>query len=123
MVKVLIVCVHNSARSQMSMTFLNDYGKDLFIAESAGLEKGTLNPYLFISRSFKNDTLYLSRFFMPKMVCTVFKKAEINRHFTPLSIRHSATTFNLKIGNSLEETKALMCHAKLDITHLYAHHL
>ena len=49
MVKVLFVCVHNSARSQMAMTFLNDYGKDLFIAESAGLEKGTLNPYVIKS--------------------------------------------------------------------------
>ena len=33
----------------MAMTFLNDYGKDLFIAESAGLEKGTLNPYVIQS--------------------------------------------------------------------------
>jgi len=49
MVKVLFVCVHNSARSQMAMTFLNEYGKDLFVAESAGLEKGTLNPYVIKS--------------------------------------------------------------------------
>jgi len=41
--------VQNSARSQIAMTFLNDYGKDLFIAESAGLEKGTLNPYVIQS--------------------------------------------------------------------------
>lgn len=46
MIKVLFVCVHNSARSQMAETFLNDYGKDLFFAESAGIEKGTLNPYV-----------------------------------------------------------------------------
>jgi arsenate reductase len=44
MVKVLFVCIHNSARSQMAETFLNDLGKGLFIAESAGLEAGTLNP-------------------------------------------------------------------------------
>jgi len=49
MVKVLFVFVHNSARSQMAMTFLNDYGKDLFIAESASSEKGTLNPYVIQS--------------------------------------------------------------------------
>ncbi len=49
MLKVLFVCIHNSARSQMAMTFLNDYGKKLFIAESAGLEKGTLNPYVIKS--------------------------------------------------------------------------
>jgi arsenate reductase len=43
MLKVLFVCVHNSARSQMGETYLNDFGKELFIAESAGLEEGTLN--------------------------------------------------------------------------------
>jgi len=46
MVKVLFVCVHNSARSQMAETFLNDLGQGLFEAESAGLEKGSLNPYV-----------------------------------------------------------------------------
>lgn len=46
MVKVLFVCVHNSARSQMAETFLNDFGKGLFHAESAGIEKGVLNPYV-----------------------------------------------------------------------------
>lgn len=44
MEKVLFVCIHNSARSQMAETFLNDLGKGRFIAESAGIEKGTLNP-------------------------------------------------------------------------------
>lgn len=44
--KVLFVCVHNSARSQMAEAFLNYYGKNKFFAESAGLEKGKLNPYV-----------------------------------------------------------------------------
>jgi len=43
-IKVLFVCVHNSARSQMSEAFLNHYYGDKFEAESAGLEPGTLNP-------------------------------------------------------------------------------
>lgn len=42
--KVLFVCVHNSARSQMAEAFLNILGKGKFIAESAGLEPGVLNP-------------------------------------------------------------------------------
>ena len=45
MIKVLFVCVHNSARSQMGEAFLNRLGENLFIAESAGIEKGSLNPY------------------------------------------------------------------------------
>lgn len=46
MVKVLFVCVHNVARSQMAEAFLNRLGEGRFVAESAGLEKGTLNPYV-----------------------------------------------------------------------------
>jgi arsenate reductase len=40
----LFVCVHNSARSQMAQAFLNQLAGDRFVAESAGLEAGTLNP-------------------------------------------------------------------------------
>ena len=43
-VDVLFICVHNSARSQMAETFLNDLGKGRFRAQSAGIEPGTLNP-------------------------------------------------------------------------------
>lgn len=42
--RVLFVCIHNSARSQMAEAFLNAFGADRFEAESAGLEKGILNP-------------------------------------------------------------------------------
>jgi arsenate reductase (thioredoxin) len=42
--RVLFVCVHNSARSQMAEAFLNKFGGEIFEAESAGLEPGTLNP-------------------------------------------------------------------------------
>lgn len=42
--RVLFVCVHNSARSQMAEAFLNRMCSDVFEAESAGLEPGALNP-------------------------------------------------------------------------------
>lgn len=44
--KVLFVCIHNSARSQMAEAFLNRIGKEYFEAESAGIEPGQLNPYV-----------------------------------------------------------------------------
>jgi arsenate reductase (thioredoxin) len=43
-IKVLFVCVHNSARSQMAEAFLNSLAPDIFYAQSAGLEPGVLNP-------------------------------------------------------------------------------
>lgn len=43
-IKVLFLCVHNSARSQMAEAFLKKMGGDNFEVESAGLEPGKLNP-------------------------------------------------------------------------------
>jgi arsenate reductase len=42
--RVLFVCIHNSARSQMAEAFLNQVCGDEFEAHSAGLEPGNLNP-------------------------------------------------------------------------------
>ena len=42
--KVLFICVHNSARSQMAEAWLNEICGDYFEAHSAGLEPGQLNP-------------------------------------------------------------------------------
>ncbi len=43
-IKVLFLCVHNSARSQMAEAYLNKFGEGQFKAESAGFEPGKLNP-------------------------------------------------------------------------------
>ena len=42
--KVLFICVHNSARSQIAAALLNEMCGECFEAQSAGLEPGTLNP-------------------------------------------------------------------------------
>jgi len=43
--KVLFICIHNSARSQMAEAWLNDICGDHFEAQSAGLEPGKLNSF------------------------------------------------------------------------------
>lgn len=42
--RVLFLCIHNSARSQMAAALLKQIGGDRFDVESAGLEPGKLNP-------------------------------------------------------------------------------
>lgn len=43
-IKVLFVCIHNSARSQIAEALLKKIGGDRFDVQSSGLEPGTLNP-------------------------------------------------------------------------------
>jgi arsenate reductase (thioredoxin) len=59
MTKVLFLCVHNSARSQMAEAFLKKHGGGRFAAESAGLEKGKLNPY--VVRAMAESGIDISR--------------------------------------------------------------
>ena len=42
--KVLFICVHNSARSQMAASLMNKLCGEFFEAKSAGLEPGRVNP-------------------------------------------------------------------------------
>ena len=44
--KVLFVCIHHSARSQMAEAFLNHLAGERFEAQSAGTEPGRLNPFV-----------------------------------------------------------------------------
>ena len=42
--KILFICVHNSARSQMAEAFVNSMCAGEWVAESAGIMPGSLNP-------------------------------------------------------------------------------
>ncbi len=44
MKRVLFICVHNSARSQMAEEYLRRLGGGAYEVESAGLEPGEINP-------------------------------------------------------------------------------
>ncbi len=56
--KVLFVCIHNSARSQMAEAYLSVLGGDRFEAESAGIEPGVLNP--LVVEVLKEDGIDIS---------------------------------------------------------------
>ena len=72
--KVLFVCIHNSARSQMAEAYLNHFGDGRFQAESAGLEPGTLNPR--VVEVMREDGIDLSRN-KTKSVFDIFKQGKL----------------------------------------------
>ena len=43
-IRVLYICIHNSARSQMAEAWLKHFCSDCVEVESAGLEPGVINP-------------------------------------------------------------------------------
>ena len=71
--KVLFVCEHNSARSQMAEAFLNHFASDRFEAESAGLEPGKLNP--FVVQAMKELDIDISKN-QTKAVLDLFKQGK-----------------------------------------------
>ena len=72
--RVLFVCVHNSARSQMAEAFLNNLAGDRFEALSAGLEPGTLNPLVVEVMKEAGFDISQNR---TKSVFDLFKKGEL----------------------------------------------
>src|SRR5208283_2535721 len=45
--KIIIICTHNSARSQMAEAFLKKYAGDYFDVYSAGFDPKPIHPYTF----------------------------------------------------------------------------
>lgn len=58
MEKVLFICVHNSARSQMAEAYLRELGSDIFEVESAGFEPTEINP--LVIEVMKEENMDLS---------------------------------------------------------------
>ena len=56
--KILFICEHNSARSQMAEAFLNNLSGGKLKAESAGLEPGSINP--FVAAVMKEENIDIS---------------------------------------------------------------
>jgi len=72
--KVLFLCVHNSARSQMAEAYLKKFGGNNFIPDSAGLEPGKLNPLAV--EVMKEDGIDISNN-LTKDVFEYFKEGKI----------------------------------------------
>jgi arsenate reductase len=72
--KVLFICVHNSARSQMAEAFLNKICGDHFEAQSAGLEPGKLNPLAI--EAMREIGIHISQN-QTQSVFDVFKSGEL----------------------------------------------
>ncbi|HVN97026.1 MAG TPA: arsenate reductase ArsC [Syntrophorhabdaceae bacterium] len=87
--RVLFVCVHNSARSQMAEAFLNFLAGDRFEADSAGLEPGTLHPLAVeVMREIGIDISHKKT----KSVFDLFKKGELFSYVITVCDAASAET-------------------------------
>jgi arsenate reductase len=72
--KILFICVHNSARSVMAESFVNELCGDQYEAQSAGLEPGTLNP--IVAAAMAEIGLDVSRH-QPRAVFDVVKSGQL----------------------------------------------
>ena len=74
--RVLVICVHNSARSQMAEAYLRREAGGRIFVESAGLEPGKLNP--FVVRALREDGLEIEG----KPTQSVFELYKEGRRYT-----------------------------------------
>ena len=86
MVKVLFICIHNSARSQIAEAYCKEFGDRDFEVESAGLEPGNLNPY--VVRVLKEDGIDISGK-KPQDVFELFKAGEIYSYVVTVCSRET----------------------------------
>ena len=129
--KILFVCIHNSARSQMAEELLRKLAGDRFEVDSAGLDPGLLNP--IVVEALKEDGVDISGK-QTKAVIDLFKKgnhysyvitvcdessAEKCPIFPGLSQRlHWSFTDPSKFEGSYEEKLAKTKRVKVEIRHM-----
>ena len=117
-----ILFIHGKGRS----------GADHFIKLSDGLvdaikdyleKRKDKNPYLFAPRG-KGWVKPMDRTNFLYMFRRILKDAHLSDiKITPHALRHTAATFNLLRGGSLDETKVLLRHQDMDTTLMYLSHL
>ena len=73
--KVLFICVHNSARSQMAEELLRKYGGEQFEVESAGFIPTSINP--FVLEVMKEEDIDLTN----KKTQSVFSLVKVQKFY------------------------------------------
>lgn len=75
--RVLVICGHNSARSQMAEIFIRELGGDRFEVESAGLDPTEINPLVVESmREIGHDLSHKTT----QSVFDLFKQGRLYDH-------------------------------------------
>jgi arsenate reductase len=85
--RVLFICTHNSARSQIAEAFLNKLAGDRFEAMSAGLAPTVINP--LVIESMKEAGIDLSDK-KTKSVFDLYKKGELFSYVIAVCDKESA---------------------------------
>jgi len=85
--KVLFVCIHNSARSQMAEAFVKKLCPGSYDAESAGLEPGKLNPFVVQAMSEKGIDISANR---TKSVQDILQTGQAFRHVVAVCDQEAA---------------------------------
>jgi len=131
-IKVLFVCVHNSARSQMAEAFLKQLGGEEFEVESAGMEPGILNAVVIeVMREIdidisKNETKSVFELFKKgrsfDFVITVYDAAKAERCpiFPGITKRlnwsfEDPSTFTGTVDEKLAQTRIIRDKIKLEV--------
>ncbi len=73
--RALVICIHNSSRSQMTEEYLRRFAGDVLEVESAGLEPGVINPV--VTELLKEEGLDISG----KKTQSLFDLHKAGRHF------------------------------------------
>jgi len=108
--RVLFLCVHNSARSQMAEAYLKKFGGDAFHVESAGLEPGKLNPLAV--EVMKEDGIDISQN-PTNSVFEFFKEGKIFQYVVTVCDKEASDScpifpgLNKKINWSFEDPSSL----------------
>ncbi len=113
--KVLFICEENSLTSQIAEALLKKFGKDEFHVVSAGISKGTLNPYavevmsevnIYISKNRTKSIEDISKF--EKNFDYVINLCDENSQEKPLELpwKSELLNWNIKGGAELQGSES-----------------